>query len=361
MFIYWVLFIVLAWLAFIAKDRKMAFKSSFVILLLLGATRGSTVGNDMRNGYSAEFAFIHADPSTWGNVMYQFEVGFAWLMGNFKDYVSDNKMLFFHLLFAITFIMRYYTLKRYSVDGAITMFFMFGLAYYFAMYNTMRQELAFSIICIFFPLVLEQKRYVLYAVLTILTSYLFHKSQIIFLLMIPFAIYCDHKIFSTRNLIIALVISLIVGTTMTNRIMTLLGSYAYLFMDDGSNYAGYLSYTDSIGNFSKLTPFLHTLFCIYTVYVSRQRRNNVFLLFYVVGVMTLNILTPISWIYQRIAYAFMFFSIFVFTSLWFDSTQKIVEHKVFKVAVTIFVLVLFSRRLLTDDGDVVPYVNYFLE
>lgn len=48
--------------------------------MFLGATRGSTVGNDMAGGYSLEYKYIHANPSSWGQVMGQFEVGFAWLM-----------------------------------------------------------------------------------------------------------------------------------------------------------------------------------------------------------------------------------------------------------------------------------------
>ena len=45
--------------------------------MFLGATRGSTVGNDMAGGYSLEYKYIHANSSSWGQVMGQFEVGFA--------------------------------------------------------------------------------------------------------------------------------------------------------------------------------------------------------------------------------------------------------------------------------------------
>lgn len=360
MLVYWIVFFILAFLALGKMDKRKAFLYSFIILMILGATRGSTVGNDMHGGYSAEFYYIHADPSTWGNVMSQFEVGFAWLMGNFKDYVSGNKMLFFHLLFFVTFLMRYYPIKWYSCNGALTLLFMFGLGYYFAMYNTMRQELAFSIICIFLPLVIEQKRYTLFAVTTVITAFLFHKSQVVLLLFIPIAVYYNHQWFNYRNLIIILIGSYVLGLTAINKIFEMLGQYAYIFAADNSNYVGYMTSGNDIGKFSTLTTLLHTLFCIYVLYLHRHK-NDVFLLCYVIGVVILNLLTPISWIYQRIAYAFMYFSIFVFTYLWYGiPSQK--ERSVFRFAVVVFLLVLFNRRLITDNGeDVVPYINYFFE
>lgn len=360
MLFYWIIFLLLAWLAFCCKDRKKAFIVSFAILLLMGATRGSTVGNDMRGGYSDEFRYIHADPSTWGKSMYQFEVGFSWLMGNFKDYVSDDRMLFFHCLFLVTFLMRCYPVKWYSRDGAVTMFFMYGLAYYFSMYNTMRQELAFSVICMFLPFVLERKRYLLFAVLTLISAFLFHKSQAMLLLLIPMAAFIDSKVFTARNLVIALALSSVLGLTLTGKVMSLLESYAYLFEGGDTHYAAYMTYTDNIGEFSVLTPVLHTLFCIYVVYLHR-RKLSVFLLCYVSGVIILNLLTPISWIFQRIAYTFMYFSIFVYAYLW-SGIPRPVERKVFRWAVLVFTVILFARRLLADGGeDVVPYVSCFFE
>lgn len=360
MLVYWIVFFVLALFAFRKMNRHQAFIFSFILLMILGATRGSTVGNDMRGGYSGEFYYIHANPATWGSVMQQFEVGFAWLMGNFKDYVSDNKMLFFHLLFFVTFLMRYYPMKWYSCNGALTLFFMFGLGYYFSMYNTMRQELAFSIICMFLPFVIEQKRYALFALITVVTASLFHKSQAVLLLLIPIAAFYDRKWLNYKNLSILLIVSYVFGLTAVNKIIGMLGHYAYIFIGGNSNYAGYMTYEDNIGGFSTITTLLHTLFCIYILYLHR-RKNSVFLICYVTGVMILNLLTPISWIYQRIAYAFMYFSIFVYTYLWYYIPDK-KERKIYHFAVIVFVLVLFGRRLVIDKGeDVVPYVNYFFE
>lgn len=360
MLIYWIIFVVLGILSFYLKNREHAFIISFIILLFLGSTRGSTVGNDMRGGYSMEFSTIHSEPRTWGRIMPQFEIGFSWLMGNFKDHVANNSMFFFHLLFFITFLMRFYTIRQYSIDGSLTLLFMFGLSYYFNLYNTMRQEFAFSIICLFFPLVLDKKKYFQFVILTIMTAYLFHKSQILLLLLIPVSIFYKKDFLSMRNLIIAIIISYVLGRFGISKIMPFLNSYAFLFEGDNSNYAGYLSYEDNIGSFSTITTLLHSLFCIYIIYLHRERKS-VFLLLYVIGVILLNLLTPISWIYQRIAYTLMYFSIFVYTSLWHNITKRN-ERRIFQVVVIIFMVIIFSRRLVTDNGeDVVPYINYFLE
>lgn len=176
--------------------------------MFLGATRGSTVGNDMAGGYSLEYKYIHANPSSWGQVMGQFEVGFAWLMGNFKDYVSEDRMLFFHLLFFVTFLLRLYPIKKYSENAALSLFFMFGLGYYFSLYNTMRQELAFSIVGLFLPFILDRGRTWLkwYIIGVIITSVLFHKGLLV-MLVLPIINYAKDKKWLSYKIEIFVVLS----------------------------------------------------------------------------------------------------------------------------------------------------------
>lgn len=359
MLIYWIVFLIILYIAIFVKDKKKAFYIAAIILMLLGATRGDTVGRDMAGGYSEEFKTIHADPASWGQTMYQFEVGFAWLMGSFKDYVSNNRMYFFHLLFFITFLFYCKIIKRYSQNGALTLFFMMGCAYYFSLYNTMRQQFCFSIICLFLPLIIEKNKYLIFTLCTIITAFLFHKSQIILLLAIPIIKYYDTKYFSHKVLVISLVVSSLIGLFGIPHVVNFLGKYAFIFANDNSNYAGYLVYTDNIGNYSTVSNVMNTLFAIYIVYTHRYKKD-LFLIFYVLGVVLLNVLTPVSWIFMRIAFTFMYFRIFTYTKLWYEIPDKN-ERYLYRFIVLLYIFIMFNNRLINDNNmDVVPYVNYYL-
>lgn len=363
MLIYWIIFFVLFYLSFSKNNnRKTSFLIAASILMFLGATRGSTVGNDMAGGYSLEYKYIHADPSSWGQVMGQFEVGFAWLMGNFKDYVSEDRMLFFHLLFFVTFLLRLYPIKKYSENAALSLFFMFGLGYYFSLYNTMRQELAFSIVGLFLPFILDRGSTWLkwYIIGVIITSVLFHKGLLV-MLVLPIINYAkDKKWLSYKIEIFVVLSSFFIGMFGAKFLLSYLSNFAFLFADSNSNFGGYLQYGDLIGSYSNLSNFLQSLFCVYILYLHRNKRS-IFLQTYVLGIVLLNMLTPISWIYQRIAYIFMYFSIFVFTDLWQNISDKKTRHQ-FQLAAILFTLILFNNRLINDhNSDVVPYINYFLK
>lgn len=164
----------------------------------MGATRAASVGTDIK-GYSAEFYFIMMNPNTWGQVMGQFELGFAFFMAFFKTYICSEPIYFFHLIFAITFILCCRIIKRYSVDPALSLLFLLGFAYYFSFYNTMRQDLCFTIVSSFLPLVIEKKEYFKFALITIIVSYFVHKSQMVLLIFIPVVLYYNDDIFSTKK------------------------------------------------------------------------------------------------------------------------------------------------------------------
>lgn len=60
----------------------------------MGATRAASVGTDIK-GYSAEFYFIMMNPNTWGQVMGQFELGFAFLWHFLKHIYAQSQFISF--------------------------------------------------------------------------------------------------------------------------------------------------------------------------------------------------------------------------------------------------------------------------
>ena len=269
MLFYWSLFIFIFSLVFISRIKpENKYHIIFIILLLLGASRAVTVGNDLNGGYSAEFKTIYMDPSTWGRIMGQLEIGFAWSMAFFKTYICSEGIYFFHLIFFITFVLCSRVIKRLSLAPSMSLFFLFGLGIYFSFYNTMRQHLCFSMILAFLPNLIRKRNYLSFTIVTIVISYFFHKSQVVLLAIIPILLFHEHKWVNTRNLIILLVISFVIGTTYTFIIFKNLSLLSLLYEGGNTNYVGYLTHEDNIGKFSNFSNILNTLFAILCLFSS---------------------------------------------------------------------------------------------
>lgn len=380
MIFYWILFCFILLIALYWKDKRKAAYLIFFILFFLGSTRARTVGNDLNGGYWLEYVHMGHNPNNWGVVMRQFEYGFLWLMANFKYSISSDPLIFFHILFIITFINYYVFLKKESRYTALSLFFMLAFAYYFQLYNGMRQEFCYSMILIFLSyFVLHnhtnfniKKRYVtnrrkyynliyfykkpvyLFLISTIVVSVLFHKSMLI-MLIFPL-VYKFYKRISTKVLIIVLLISSFLSLTLASYASTQLAILSFVFDDGSSNFSSYMSGTDGFGQYSKISNILNTIFCIYTVF-SHRYKKSFYVSCYVIGVVILNILAPINWIFQRLAFPFMFFRVVAYADLWYTIPSKR-EKNVFRFAVLLLSFIMYQNRLSADNyKDVVPYIN----
>ena len=361
MLFYWIIFFVLLLLALVKGKKNHVWV--FVILLVMGATRARTVGNDLNGGYWSEYVSMGTSPNTWGKVLPQFEVGFQWIMANFKEYIDifNYPLLFFHVLFAITFINITIYCKRHTNHLALVFFFMYALAYYFSMYNIMRQMFCDSIILLWMTYYLQIKKpkLLLFVVLTIITCFLFHKSQIVLLIVVP--LFFIYKKISHLWLYVGLILSMVLSMTLAKFAFEYLNLLAPYVDDGSSNMSRYMVGKKDFGQYSVLSVLLNTLFCIYCVFSNRHEKSY-YLVLYVLGVICLNILTPISWIFSRVAEVFMFFRIFVYADLWYHVKNK-KERLLFRFAVLLLSLVMFNNRLVKDHKfpDVVPYVNEYVK
>lgn len=355
MIFYWIIFLLIALVAIYSKDKKKAFFIIAIILMLMGIMRARTVGNDLNGGYWMEYTIMGPKPEQWGLWMPQFEKGFSWLMAKFKFSISSDPLIFFHLLFFVTFFNYGLFLYRQSKYSALSLVFMFAFAYYFQLYNGMRQEFCYSIILVALSyFVLGKQKYLYFILTTIIVSFLFHKSMLL-MLILPI-IYKYYKFISHKLMIILLIVSSIASLALARYASEQMALLA-VYLDDGSsNFSNYMQDTDSLGNYSQISNILNTIFCIYVVYTHRFRKDF-FLTCYVFGVLFLNVFTPINWIFQRLAFPFMFYRVITYADLWYSISSRR-ERFIFRIAVIALSAVMFQNRLIADDyKDVVPYVN----
>ena len=369
MFFYWCVFFLLLILVLQKNKYKYWFVSA--ILMILGATRAATVGNDLRGGYSLEFSYIQMNPATWGHYMPQFECGFAWLMAFFKTFISSTSIYFFHLVFFFSFCCIVFFVKKQSRYPAMVMFFMFALAYYFSFYNIMRQEMAFAFICALglapiwnandsTPKSYEREKIIVAISVVVVVSYLIHNSQVILLLAIPAYLFYQKKVFNTKYMIFFIALTAVFSMTLAKHAFVWMGNFAYLFTGSNSNAAGYMVYSENLGMYSTSVNLINSLVAIYIVFSCRFKRTP-FLVLFVLGVSLQNVLTPISWIFARLANTFLFFKIFVFADLWYEIPDK-KERNAYKIVILCYSVMMFANRLINDhENDVVPYVNYYIE
>ena len=353
------------------QKNKYKYWIASVILMILGATRAASVGNDLRGGYSLEFSSIQMDPTTWGHYMPQFERGFAWLMAFFKTYISSTSIYFFHLVFFFSFGCMIFFVKKQSRHPAMVMFFMFALAYYFSFYNIMRQEMAFAFICALsfapiwgvddlVPKPHERGKIIMAISIVVVVSFLIHNSQIILLLALPAYLFYQKKFFDTKYMIFLIALSAVFSMTLAKNAFAWMGNFAYLFAGSNSNTAGYMVYSENFGLYSTSANLVNSLVAIYIVYSCRFKRTP-FLLLFVLGACLQNVLTPISWIFARVANTFLFFKIFVFADLWYEIPNK-KERNVYRMVIFCYSVMMFANRLINDhENDVVPYVNYYID
>lgn len=361
MFFYWFLFILLFIIA--TSKKKNRYKTVFFIMLSVAITRADTVGADLKGGYKALFDALSFIPSTWIDT--HNEVGFVAITAFFKEYISSNMLLYYNLLLGLTLILYYKFIRRYSIDPALSLFFMLAFAYYFECFNGMRQQFCDAILLMFIPLLSNIEdvkgklwlRCSIYSIFVIITCLLVHKSQLVFLVTIPIFLYYRTSIMDTLRLEIYLLAALILSIPIADFAQGQFAQLAILFEDDTSNIGNYLAGgKETFGEYSIMSNAINTFFCMYCVWLHRYKKDP-FLCLYVLGLLILDPLTQIYWIFQRLAYVFMFFRVIVYAELW-HNIPNLTQRRLYRILLVLYAALMFYRRLVNDDYvDVLPYNN----
>lgn len=366
MIFYWLLFILVLTISYSNVSKKDSI--IFIFLFLIAIFRSETVGNDLKGGYEYLFNNASFDSNTWDSLIQHNDKGFIYLTVFFKTYIADNYLLYYNILLGFMLILFYKFLKKYSTDVSLSLFCMLAFAYYFECFNGMRQQLCTSLLLMTVPLLyspdfgeeITKKRIFCFIVLVSSICLFIHKAMLIFLLVIPCVMCYQKKYCSTFYLEIYLILAFGLSIPLARFASNQFAALAYLFQNDTSNIAGYMSIgegDDSFGEYSIVSNGINTLFCMLCVYYHRYEKSP-FLVLYVLGLVLLDPLTQINWIFQRLAYVFMFFRVIVYAELWHSITSDN-ERNTFRVLLIGYAFMMFYRRLINDNyTDVVPYDTF---
>jgi len=163
----------------------------------------------------------------------------------------------------------------------------------------------------------------------------------VLLLVLPFFRYGKWFIFKAKYLFIGLFASWIIGFTIPFFIADSLGALSVIAFSD--RYETYMTNSQHIGEVSYFSNAIHTFYFLFLVYFGRKRKDP-FLITSVFGRIFANILSPISWIFNRLMDNLLFFMIIPMSRIWFGKPSR--ERTMFRIVTMIYLLFRFYGRIV---------------
>ncbi len=351
------IFILLLLLFNINNDKKGPYIVFSLILFLIGFLRTETVGTDVRSycelfdGISSDFFSL----DSLGLMYSDIELGFIFFIKAIKHMVSDA-MTIVRILFLLYFVCIYYCILKLSVKPILTLFVYLSLSFYFFSFNGIRQALAISFSLLIITFFIQNgptfKRAISAALGILIIAFLFHKSLVISIVA-PFVIlFSKSKYLSNKKLVGIILVSLIVSVFLNGLLVQLFSSIDISFLGS-DKYNSYLEGLSVKNNFSYMSNALHAFFSIFLLLTTKKR--NMWLQLYSIGTMILVLLSPMSWLFIRVADNLNIYLILAIPLIWNEwNNNKAIT--MYRVGIILYCLVLFANRLKDDNfQDVVPY------
>ncbi|MGP5157713.1 EpsG family protein [Pseudoalteromonas prydzensis] len=318
------------------KKQSIHLFISFVILFILFAFRGVSVGTDTAN-YLIFFNNILNDA---GWVRFTMEPGWVFL-NDFVVYLGGNFNDLLVLVGFLIFIPLFYLAKKYSYNPMLTIALYYLLYFNFLTWNITRQSVALIIILFGFVLLLKNKK-VLFVASTILAS-TFHLSALVTL---PLVFY--KRVPENKQLLFML-------GCCTIPIGLLFFSYFSLIIDliGYGNYLADFKPGNLLGNFAFLIIF--NAFFGYILLTSKDVTPEIKLFFIFVIIMNLTIRIPFG---NRILFYFSIYQVLFYPYyLYCLKSSKHFDFIVSSIIIMLFSFVLFISKIGSGSGQVLPYAS----
>ncbi|HBT3853780.1 EpsG family protein [Klebsiella pneumoniae] len=345
MFIYFLILLFLLLSIFLKrKYDTVTFFISVVILFLVGFLRGDNVGTDI-GIYTCNFKQISFNPATW-NYCTKFEDGFNYLIAFYKDFVTKEPTLFFRAIFIFAFFGFVNFIRKESDRPILTLFFFYIFHYYFYNFNIMRQFLGLGIILGLYPYVKTKTSLLFITIAT--TAFLFHNTLFILLFLLIFKLNWSEALKKKKLLLIPVLLSYCLFILKGPVI-----SFAHSIYFLSERYTMHLRGEAAVDS-STITITLHTLFCLFCIFISSKNTPREYLFSYVLGIFILNVMGTINPLFIRVANCFLIFNIIYYTYLWYHTENQLLRI-IFKFSVIMYGFVYFTNSIIKDFGGIVPY------
>lgn len=343
-------YLLLLLLCAIAFPKAKVFVAvALIYMTFLALFRDVTVGTDTM-GYEADFHSLWTLKYGSDTIYHNWEIGYMACILLFKVF-SDDYMLFISLTFIPLWIGFLKFVRDSHVNWSVALFVFYTLGFYFLSFNAMRQLMVVALILASFPL-LHKCKYKEFSIFVIIISYLFHKSEMMMLLLIPLHYYSLRQtMLSKKYLNIALFISFVffyIGNRYLKDIFFLL----LLFLPDTSHYVGYIEGdTEDLGNMWSLMLTLYAFVLVYC----KNPKNYIFETnMFVVGIVLFNIFNTFGGFGSRVYDDFRVILIMLIPQMWLDIKTN--NANLFRIVTILFCLGYFSFNfILANNCEINPY------
>lgn len=346
-------YIILLFLIFLYLIKDHSKNLYYIIvgyMILLGMMRGLYVGTD-HFGYMDDFYIIKSLNAN-DYIQHRFEIGYLASILLFKE-VSNDYLSFASLSIPPTIIGLIIFIKRHKVNMAYALFIMVTLGIYFSSFNIMRQMLAIGLILPFINLVYE-KKYIKFTLITILFSFLFHKSTSFILILIPIHhLSLNIKMINKNLLAILIVFSYImffIGKSfLQNNFSIILSAIGY------NEFVGYINGINTEGDTKNITASIFTLYSLIWLFVIDKRENIFSYLVFCLYIVFLNLFQMFDVAAGRIALPFLCFFLI---SIPQTIESKNTKYRIwFSVTTFIFCIGYFINSFcLNNYGEINPFI-----
>ena len=345
---YWILLSIIILCIIKYTNRKIVY-IAIVYITVLAVFRDISVGTDFM-GYEEDFVIINESTSL-NDIRHTFEPGFIYAMRVYKKF-SQNYLLFISLLYIPSILSTLKFVNDHNVNWAFAIFFYVTLGHYFQTYNIMRQMMVISLCLSYLPF-LYKKKYGIFAGLIIITSLLFHRSELLILTFIPIYYWVDKHTTIYKNLLyVGLALSFSVFYIGNTFFKTFFANLTLLMLSD-EHYANYiLSENEDSGN---MTSLMYTLLGFIIVYVKNPKTYRFQTYIYIFSIIIYNIFNTFSLYATRVSFPFMMMGIVLLPQMIMES--KTMYRKLFVITTIVFSLGLFfNRYYFHNAGAVNPYI-----
>lgn len=329
--------------------KKRIKKNKYIMLALLPiflmlAFRSGTMGADTGT-YMRQFLNTINTPLETVIENSRMEVGYL-IFVKLITYFTHNPLIYQIICVSFMFCGLYSFLKELEIEDALAfIYFYCTLGVFFFMFTGTRQCLAMGI-CLFSYKFLKQNQYFKF-LLCILLAFYFHKSSVLFIVVL----FVYNRKVNFINTIIYSIAALVMGRNLNS---------IQQWFNDTLDYAYGIEYTGD-GMIFLIVLLAFSIFSMIMIYNRdggfNVNKNTRILI-------NINFITLVFWIMrlqtrvaERPSYYFMFFSCAFYANA-LNSIKNSRERRIYKTIVYSLAIVLYIYRLKTNFASLIPFDFY---